>query len=82
MTACFQTIRRHFASDIDEKGGKVELRAVEMPTKYGRKSKPMFKIVEWKTADAEQAAPVERQITTQKAKQEVDFAEMDDEIPF
>jgi hypothetical protein len=60
----------------------VELRAAEMPTKYGRKSRPVFKIVEWKTADAEQAAPVERQITTQKAKQEVDFVEMDDEIPF
>jgi hypothetical protein len=61
----------------------VELRAAEMPTKYGRKSKPMFKIVEWKTADAEQAAPVERQITIQKAKQEVArINDMDDEIPF
>ena len=61
----------------------VELRAAEMPTKYGRKSKPVFKIVEWKTADAEQPAPVERQITIQKAKQEVArINDMDDEIPF
>jgi hypothetical protein len=61
----------------------VELRAAEMPTKYGRKSKPVFKIVEWKAADAKQSAPVERRITTQKAKQEVYEAEMDgDEIPF
>jgi hypothetical protein len=61
----------------------VELRAAEMPTKYGRKSKPMFKIVEWRTADAEQPAPVERQITLQKAKQEVArINDMDDEIPF
>jgi hypothetical protein len=61
----------------------VELRAAEMPTKYGRKSKPVFKIVEWKTADAEQPAPVERQITLQKAKQEVARNnDMDDEIPF
>ena len=61
----------------------VELRAAEMPTKYGRKSKPVFKIVEWKTADAEQPAPVERQITIQKAKQEVARVnDMDDEIPF
>jgi hypothetical protein len=60
----------------------VELRAAEMPTKYGRKSKPVFKIVEWKTADAEQAAPVERQITMQKAKQEVARNDMDDEVPF
>jgi hypothetical protein len=35
-----------------------------------------------KTADAEQAAPVERQITAQKAKREIDMTEMDDEIPF
>jgi hypothetical protein len=60
----------------------VELCAAEMPTKYGRKSKPMFKIVEWKTADAEQPAPVERQITLQKAKQEVARNDMDDEVPF
>jgi hypothetical protein len=61
----------------------VELRSAEMPTKYGRKSKPMFKIVEWKTADAEQPAPVERQITMQKAKQEVArINDMDDEVPF
>jgi hypothetical protein len=60
----------------------VELRAAEMPTKYGRKSKPVFKIVGWKTSDAEQAAPVERQIATQEAKQKLARREMDDQIPF
>jgi hypothetical protein len=60
----------------------VELRAAEMPTKYGRKSKPVFKIVGWKTTDAAATAPVERQITVRQAKQEIDRAEMDDEIPF
>ena len=49
----------------------VELRAAEMPTKYGRKSKPVFKIVGWRTADGNQPAPVERQISAQAAKKEV-----------
>ena len=30
----------------------VELRAAEMPTKHGKKSKPVFKIVGWKNANA------------------------------
>jgi hypothetical protein len=34
----------------------VELRAREWPTKYGRKSKPYFKVVGWKTAGGEGAA--------------------------
>ena len=59
----------------------VELRAAEMPTKFGKKSKPVFKVVGWKTADQE-PIPAERQITAQQAKREVDEAEMDDEIPF
>jgi hypothetical protein len=39
----------------------VELRAVEMPTKHGKKSKPFFKIVGWKNAiggGAKTATPV------------------------
>jgi hypothetical protein len=60
----------------------VELRSAEMPTRYGRKSKPVFKIVGWKSASGEGPAPVERQITAQEAKREVDRREMDDEIPF
>ena len=60
----------------------VELRSAEMPTKYGRKSKPLFKIVSWKMADAEQAAPAKRQITAQQAEQEIARRDMDDEIPF
>src|SRR5262245_48388982 len=60
----------------------VELRAAEMPTKFGKKSKPLFKIVGWRTADAEKPAPAERQITAQAAKHEVERREMDDEIPF
>jgi hypothetical protein len=59
----------------------VELGAAEMPTKYGRKSKPLFKIVGWKTATGE--APVnEREVLPRQAKQIVDKHEMNDEIPF
>jgi hypothetical protein len=41
----------------------VELRAVEMPTRFGRKSKPALKVVGWKNANTrptETAKPVER----------------------
>jgi hypothetical protein len=60
----------------------VELRSAEMPTKYGRKSKPVFKIVGWRTADGDEPAPVERQISPREAKRIVDQHEMDDGIPF
>jgi hypothetical protein len=60
----------------------VELRSAEMPTKYGRKSKPLFKIVSWKMADATAAAPVERVLPAVKAEQQLGRREMDDEIPF
>ena len=52
-----------------------------MPTKRGPKSKPLFKIVRWKTA-SEAPAIVERQISAKDAGREVDRAEMDDQIPF
>jgi len=58
----------------------VELRAAEMPTKYGRKSKPVFKVVGWKTGDNETPV-VEREISARQAKKIVDQREMDDEIP-
>lgn len=63
----------------------VALQAAEMPTKYGRKSKPVFKVVGWKSADSDKPAPVERQISArevQQAKQMIATREMDDEIPF
>jgi hypothetical protein len=60
----------------------VELQAAEMPTKFGRKSKPVFKVVGWKSADTDKPAPVERRITARQAEQEVRKGEMDDEIPF
>jgi hypothetical protein len=61
----------------------VELRAAEMPTKFGRKSKPVFKVVGWRTASGgSEPAPVERQITAKQAKAEVDEREMNDEIPW
>lgn len=60
----------------------IELRSAEMPTRFGRKSKPLFKIIGWKTADTEQPAPVERQISAKKAEREARDQEMDDEIPF
>src|SRR5215831_4358952 len=58
----------------------VELRAAEMPTKYGRKSKLVFKIVGWKTHSGE--IPVEREISAPQAKKIVERHEMDDGIPF
>jgi hypothetical protein len=61
----------------------VELRAAKMPTKRGPKSKPVFKVVGWKSASGgEQPAPVERQITAKQANEEVYRREMDDEIPW
>jgi hypothetical protein len=41
----------------------VELRAEEMPTKHGLKSKPKFLVVGWKFTDANETVPVERQLT-------------------
>ena len=58
----------------------VELRAAEMPTKYGRKSKPVFKIVGWKPADGARVA--EREISPREAKRLVDESEMNDDIPY
>ena len=60
----------------------VELRAAEMPTKYGRKSKPVFKIVAWKSADTGTTVPAEKQVTAKDAEQKVFRREMGDEIPF
>jgi hypothetical protein len=62
----------------------VELQAAEMPTKWGRKSKPVFKVVSWRSASGDgQPAPVEKQITHQQAQQEVHRHETDDDvIPF
>jgi hypothetical protein len=69
----------------------VELRSAEMPTKYGRKSKPVFKVIGWKATDTEETVPAERQIATRHDAD--DFAADsvantvardldDDEIPF
>jgi hypothetical protein len=68
----------------------VELRAAEFPTKWGKKSKPVFKVVGWKTAHAEgvsvaRPAPAERLISPKEVKKAEDQAfakEIDDEIPF
>lgn len=57
----------------------VELDAAAMPTKYGTKSKPVFKIVGWKTANGE--APVEREITPATAQKTIAHLD-DDAIPF
>ena len=43
----------------------------EMPTKYGRKSKPLFKVVGWKSADGDKPAPVEREISAVAARREI-----------
>ena len=58
----------------------VELRAVEMPTKFGRKSKPVFKVVSWKTASG--AEPSERQVPAKQAENEVRKREIDDDFVY
>ena len=68
----------------------VELRALEMPTKFGKKSKPLFKVVGWKTANSEgvenvKPAPSERVLPTQEVKRverQILDREIDDDIPF
>ena len=37
----------------------VELRSAEMPTKHGKKSKPVFKVVGWKNASGPRAEPAQ-----------------------
>jgi len=65
----------------------VELRSEEMLTRYGRKSKPRFEIVDWRlTAETNTTVPVERQLTAS----DDDFGNgngncntnLNDEIPF
>jgi hypothetical protein len=62
----------------------IELRAAEMPTRFGRKSKPLFKIIGWRTASGDHpaSAPAERQISAKQAEQDAARHEMDDQIPF
>jgi hypothetical protein len=59
----------------------VELHAAPMPTKHGPKSKPLFRIVGWKSANGGEQ-PVERRISARQANDESYRHEMDDEIPF
>ena len=54
----------------------VELQAEEMPTKYGRKSKPVFKIVGWRGAASGPTEEIKEIEPPTRAR------EMDDEIPF
>jgi hypothetical protein len=66
----------------------VELRAEEMPTKHGMKSKPKFQIVDWKLSDI--AETVVSQEQRQLTAADDDFGggggnvdrNLDDEIPF
>jgi hypothetical protein len=52
-----------------------------MQAKHGRKSRPILKVVGWKTASSSAAQPIEqRQTTTQEAVVESD--PYNDEIPF
>jgi hypothetical protein len=62
----------------------VELHAAVMQTKYGKKSKPVFKVVDWRYPDGSELPQVESAkgarpaITREPAKN----ADMQDEIPF
>jgi hypothetical protein len=57
----------------------VQLGAAEMPTKYGLKSKPAFKIVGWVGGDAPLAPPAKRIAAPEPPIQKPDW---EDEIPF
>ena len=54
----------------------VELQAAEMPTRYGRKSKPLFKVAGWRNLTEQEHGGM-REIAPPSARKE-----MDDEIPF
>jgi len=54
----------------------VQLRAGEMKTRFGKKSKPMFRVVAWKAADGDPAA------TAAVALPKATAAPIDDDIPF
>jgi len=41
----------------------IALRSEEMPTQFGRKSKPKFEIVDWRFNDTNESVPAERQLT-------------------
>jgi hypothetical protein len=61
----------------------VELQSVQMPTKFGKKPRPFFKIVGWRNrASAEEQPP---QLSDQGRDYEAEMAEMnavDDEVVF
>ena len=52
----------------------VELQAAEMPTKFGRKSKPLFRVAEWRGGHAERPKELEHATPAEAA--------MSHEIPF
>jgi hypothetical protein len=57
----------------------VELGAAPMPTKYGRKSKPVLKVVGWVREEEPETAPPPKTVTARKV---ITVGDMDDEIPF
>jgi hypothetical protein len=65
----------------------IELQAAEMPTKYGPKSKPVFRVVQWRATDglpiAERTvSPREaKKVADQREREEID-AQINDGIPF
>jgi hypothetical protein len=64
----------------------VELGAVEMPTKFGRKSKPVFKIIKWYGSEATDAARLPKPLMPSTSAEEIVEPslrdELDDAIPF
>jgi hypothetical protein len=54
-----------------------EFGAAEMPTKYGRKSKPVLKVIGWRKMDQVQPIAEPEQLALPSARQE-----LDDDIPF
>jgi hypothetical protein len=54
-----------------------------MPTKFGKKSKPVFKIVEWRNDGPQEPQPVPTPPAPPQIKPPVQSAaDIDDDIPF
>jgi hypothetical protein len=72
----------------------VELRAVEMKTRFGRKSKPLLKVIGWKNASAKPASEIApsqkgsikiesgRQAPPPASEDDYGIGELTDDIPF
>jgi hypothetical protein len=66
----------------------IELRWVEMPTQYGRKTKPLFEVVDWRRGEGAEPPPpsaperARGQMTIESGRRAMSSNPIDDDIPF